>query len=195
MLDICCPGLYPGVLLWPICHPTSLNNLKAWPRSVWSWRMGLMARLSQLFSQIRFGPPLLWKHGFCLPPWSSSIRWAIPCSHVRVFARRLGRWVRFLLIAVTSGVLRTWIVPGPLCPGPWSDKAARPKPALWPTTQNEPCDETRTFPMLRFPPVRSRVGLGEHPSDCLRGSKRAHKAHNKNKTNRDFIRDHLSCRS
>ncbi|KAK7232844.1 hypothetical protein RIF29_47718 [Crotalaria pallida] len=49
--------------------------------------------------------------------------------------------------------------------------------------------------MLRFPPVRSRVGLGEHPSDCLRGSKRAHKAHNKNKTNRDFIRDHLSCRS
>jgi len=126
MLDICCPGLYPGVLLWPICHPTSLNNLKAWPRSVWSWRMGLMARLSQLFSQIRFGPPLLWKHGFCLPPWSSSIRWAIPCSHVRVFARRLGRWVRFLLIAVTSGVLRTWIVPGPLCPGPWSEKAARP---------------------------------------------------------------------
>ena len=64
-------------------------------------------------------------------------------------------------------------------------------------TQNEkkPCDETRTFPMLRFPPVRSRVGLGEHPSDCLRGSKRAHKAHNKNKTNRYFIRDHLSCRS
>ncbi|KAK7365335.1 hypothetical protein VNO78_39896 [Psophocarpus tetragonolobus] len=49
--------------------------------------------------------------------------------------------------------------------------------------------------MLRFPPVRSRVGLGEHPSDCLRGSKRAHKAHNKKKTNRDFIRDHLSCRS
>lgn len=26
-----------------------------------------------------------------LPPWSSSIRWVIPCSHVRVFARRLGR--------------------------------------------------------------------------------------------------------
>lgn len=25
------------------------------------------------------------------PPWSSSIRWVIPCSHVRVFARRLGR--------------------------------------------------------------------------------------------------------
>ncbi|KAK2416309.1 hypothetical protein QL285_038710 [Trifolium repens] len=22
MLDIGCPGLYPGVLLWPICHPT-----------------------------------------------------------------------------------------------------------------------------------------------------------------------------
>jgi len=26
-----------------------------------------------------------------LPPWSSSIRRVIPCSHVRVFARRLGR--------------------------------------------------------------------------------------------------------
>jgi hypothetical protein len=24
------------------------------------------------------------------PPLSSSIRWVIPCSHVRVFARRLG---------------------------------------------------------------------------------------------------------
>jgi len=32
-----------------------------------------------------FLPPSL------LPPWSSSIRWVIPCSHVRVFARRLGR--------------------------------------------------------------------------------------------------------
>ncbi|XLT04589.1 hypothetical protein HN51_043422 [Arachis hypogaea] len=29
-----------------------------------------------------------------LPPWSSSIRWVIPCSHVRVFARRLGRHLR-----------------------------------------------------------------------------------------------------
>uniref|UniRef100_K4BAI9 Uncharacterized protein n=1 Tax=Solanum lycopersicum TaxID=4081 RepID=K4BAI9_SOLLC len=25
--------------------------------------------------------------------------------------------------------------------------------------KNEPCDETRTFPMLRFPPVRSLTGL------------------------------------
>ena len=32
-----------------------------------------------------FLPPSL------LPPWSLSIRWVIPCSHVRVFARRLGR--------------------------------------------------------------------------------------------------------
>jgi len=32
-----------------------------------------------------FLPPSL------LPPLSSSIRWVIPCSHVRVFARRLGR--------------------------------------------------------------------------------------------------------
>jgi hypothetical protein len=110
----------------------------------------------------------------------------IPCSHVRVFARRLGRWVTFLLIAVRGsshlGSTRTLVPRTAL-------------PALWPKTQNEPCDETRTFLMLRFPPVRSRVGLGEDPSDCLRGSKRAHKAHNKNKTNRDFIRDHLSCRS
>lgn len=58
----------------------------------------LTARLSQLFSFVRvewirtatslkawFLPPSL------LPPWSSSIRWVIPCSHVRVFARRLGR--------------------------------------------------------------------------------------------------------
>lgn len=29
MLDICCPGLYPGVLLWPICHPTYFYFLKA----------------------------------------------------------------------------------------------------------------------------------------------------------------------
>lgn len=58
----------------------------------------LTARLSQLFYFVRvewirtatslkawFLPPSL------LPPWSSSIRWVIPCSHVRVFARRLGR--------------------------------------------------------------------------------------------------------
>ncbi|PPD66597.1 hypothetical protein GOBAR_AA20434 [Gossypium barbadense] len=52
MLDSSCPGLYPGVLLWPICHPTYLNNLKAWPRPV--WRMTLMAWLSQFAVQIRF---------------------------------------------------------------------------------------------------------------------------------------------
>lgn len=44
------------------------------------------------------------------------LAWVIPCSHVRVFAHRLGRLVPFLLIAVASGVLRTWVVPGPLCP-------------------------------------------------------------------------------
>lgn len=44
------------------------------------------------------------------------LAWVIPRSHVRVFAHRLGRLVPFLLIAVTSGVLRTWVVPGPLCP-------------------------------------------------------------------------------
>jgi hypothetical protein len=30
-----------------------------------------------------------------------------------------------------------------------------------------------SIPMLQFPPVCSRVGLGEHLSDRLRGSKRA----------------------
>jgi hypothetical protein len=35
MLDICCPCLYPGVLLWPICHPTYLKNRQAWPRPLW----------------------------------------------------------------------------------------------------------------------------------------------------------------
>lgn len=29
-------GLYPGVLLWQICHPTYFNNLKAWPHPVWN---------------------------------------------------------------------------------------------------------------------------------------------------------------
>ncbi|ERN18573.1 hypothetical protein AMTR_s00065p00126320 [Amborella trichopoda] len=47
------------------------------------------------------------------------------------------------------------------------------KPALGTTTPNEPCDKMQTFPMLRFPLVHSQVGLGEHPSDCLRESKRA----------------------
>jgi len=49
--------------------------------------------LSQLFAFFRvdwdrhFYAP----HGSCLPHVRSSIRWVIPCSHVRVFARRLGR--------------------------------------------------------------------------------------------------------
>lgn len=56
------------------------------------WRHGLVS-YSRSSDKIRtatslkawFLPPSL------LPPWSSSIRWVIPCSHVRVFARRLGR--------------------------------------------------------------------------------------------------------
>jgi hypothetical protein len=48
----------------------------------------LEAGLSQLLSQFR-GTATSLKAWF-LPP-SSSIRWVIPCSHVRVFARRLGR--------------------------------------------------------------------------------------------------------
>lgn len=27
--------VFPGVLLWPICHPTYLNNRQAWPCPVW----------------------------------------------------------------------------------------------------------------------------------------------------------------
>jgi hypothetical protein len=97
MLDISCPGVYPGVLLWPICHP----YMKALAPSRVE-NAPLTARLSQLFSfafsdivdeesiaatslKAWFLPPSL------LPPWSSSIRWVIPCSHVREFARRLGR--------------------------------------------------------------------------------------------------------
>lgn len=53
MLHFCCPGFYPGVLLWPICHPTYLNNRQAWPRPVWRMTPYGMARLSQLFSQFR----------------------------------------------------------------------------------------------------------------------------------------------
>ena len=89
MLDISCPGVYPGVLLWPICHPY-IQGLA--PSRVETPK----AQLSQLFSQFRvdsgrhfslsmFLPPSL------LPHVHSSIRWVIPCSHVRVFARRLGR--------------------------------------------------------------------------------------------------------
>ena len=91
MLDISCPGVYPGVLLWPICHP----YMKALaPSRVENapLRHGLVCYFI-LSEWIRtatslkawFLPPSL------LPPWSSSIRWVIPCSHVRVFARRLGR--------------------------------------------------------------------------------------------------------
>jgi len=90
MLDISCPGVYPGVLLWPICHPymKALAPSRVEP----PLRHGLVSYFI-LSEWIRtatslkawFLPPSL------LPPWSSSIRWVIPCSHVRVFARRLGR--------------------------------------------------------------------------------------------------------
>ena len=45
MLDISCPGVYPGVLLWPICHP----YMKALAPS----RVEPPLRLSQLFSFVR----------------------------------------------------------------------------------------------------------------------------------------------
>ena len=52
--------------------------------------------------------------------------------------------------------------------------------------------EKQTF--LQFPLIHSQVRLGEHPSDCLRRSKYTHKPYNKNKTNRNFIRDSLNCK-
>lgn len=48
MLDISCPGVYPGVLLWPICHPY-IQGLA--PSRV--DHAPLTARLSQLFSFVR----------------------------------------------------------------------------------------------------------------------------------------------
>lgn len=48
MLDISGPGVYPGVLLWPICHPYILGLAPSRVENV-----PLMARLSQLFSQFR----------------------------------------------------------------------------------------------------------------------------------------------
>jgi hypothetical protein len=48
MLDISCPGVYLGVLLWPICHP----YMKALAPSRVE-NAPLMAWLSQLFSFVR----------------------------------------------------------------------------------------------------------------------------------------------
>jgi hypothetical protein len=45
------------------------------------------------------------------------------------------------------------------------------------TTRNESSEQTRTFLMLRFPLVRSQVGLGKDPNDCVRGSNHARKTH------------------
>lgn len=97
MLDISCPGVYPGVLLWPICHPyiqgLAPSRVENAPLTyLLTKRQGLVSYFL-LSEWIRtatslkawFLPPSL------LPPLSSSIRWVIPCSHVRVFARRLGR--------------------------------------------------------------------------------------------------------
>ena len=48
MLDISCPGVYPGVLLWPICHP----YMKALAPSRVE-NAPLTARLSLLFYFVR----------------------------------------------------------------------------------------------------------------------------------------------
>ena len=50
----------------------------------------LTARLSQLFSFVRVDSDRHFSESMVLASLSS-IRWVIPCSHVRVFARRLGR--------------------------------------------------------------------------------------------------------
>ncbi|CAN7114720.1 unnamed protein product [Brassica rapa subsp. narinosa] len=48
------------------------------------------------------------KHGVCLlPPWSSSIRWVIPCSHVRVFSRPVSE-ISAYCSHLQGWVLRTW---------------------------------------------------------------------------------------
>ncbi|CAN6882479.1 unnamed protein product [Brassica oleracea] len=48
------------------------------------------------------------KHGVCLlPPWSSSIRWVIPCSHVRVFSRPVSK-ISAHCSHLQGWVLRTW---------------------------------------------------------------------------------------
>lgn len=91
MLDISCPGVYPGVLLWPICHP----YMKALAPSRVE-NAPLTARLSLLFYFVRVDSDRHFSESMVLaslspPPWGSPIRWVIPCSHVRVFARRLGR--------------------------------------------------------------------------------------------------------
>lgn len=65
----------------------------AWPRPVWRMPPGgtaesvILAVQSEKYviSESMVLAP------FLLPPWSSSIRLVIPCSHVRVFARRLGQ--------------------------------------------------------------------------------------------------------
>ena len=118
MLDISCPGVYPGVLLWPICHP----YMKALAPSRVE-NAPLTARLSLLFYFVRvdsdrhfsesmvlasLSPPSLeLVHSLGDPLLSRSS----VCSSFRPVK------VTFLLIAVASGVLRTWVVPGPLCPG------------------------------------------------------------------------------
>ncbi|CAN6462368.1 unnamed protein product [Victoria cruziana] len=57
MLHICCPGVYPGVLLWPICHPYILGGAPSRVENA-PLRHGLVC-YSRSSDNIRTRPPLL----------------------------------------------------------------------------------------------------------------------------------------
>ena len=78
--------LSPNLLKQPkSLTPSRLENDPLWHGLVSYSRSSDKIRTATSSLKAWFLPPSL------LPPWSSSIRWVIPCSHVRVFARRLGR--------------------------------------------------------------------------------------------------------
>lgn len=64
MLDICCPGVYPGVLLWPICHPYILGGAPSRVENA-PLRHGSVI----LAVQIRFGPDRHFSESMGLPSW------------------------------------------------------------------------------------------------------------------------------
>lgn len=87
MLDISCPGVYPGVILWPICHPyikaLAPDRAGGGSQLFYFFRVDSIRTATYFYESMVLASPL--------PHVCSSIRWVIPCSHVRVFARRLGR--------------------------------------------------------------------------------------------------------
>jgi len=55
------------------------------------------------------------------------------------------------------------------------------------TTKNEPCNETRTFPMLRFPSVHFQVGLGLRQKLLKQGREKINIYNNSSKKVSRFI--------